>query len=70
MIRPAVDFLGFLAQHAVFSDDLPIVESQHPRDADETDTDRLVPSDAAIIAFRKMRRAHRQEARGPAVNHD
>jgi phenylpropionate dioxygenase-like ring-hydroxylating dioxygenase large terminal subunit len=61
-IQPLVDALGRLAQYLVFRDDLPIVASQQPRNVDSAATsDRLVPSDAAIIEYRRLRRSYQQE---------
>lgn len=67
LLRPLVDALGALSQHLVFRDDWPIVESQRPGNVDQPDCDRLVPSDAAIIAFRRQRRALQAEAQGFAA---
>jgi phenylpropionate dioxygenase-like ring-hydroxylating dioxygenase large terminal subunit len=62
-IRALVDVYGRWSQKIVFRDDLPIVASQQPRNVDDADSDHLVPSDAALLAFRRLRRQHQQETR-------
>jgi hypothetical protein len=54
-----VDLLGRLGQWVVFHDDLPILASQRPGNVDEADTDRLLPSDAALIEYRRLKRRYR-----------
>ena len=60
---PLVDVYGRWSQNLVFRDDQPIIGSQQPANVDDADSDRLVPSDAAHLAYRKLRRAHQQELR-------
>jgi phenylpropionate dioxygenase-like ring-hydroxylating dioxygenase large terminal subunit len=61
LVRPLVDLYGQFSQYIVFNDDLPIVASQQPSNVDDANIDKLVPSDAALVAFRKLRRAHQDE---------
>lgn len=61
VLRPLIDLYGQISQFIVFKDDLPIVASQRPVTVDDATDDRLVPSDAALVAFRKLRRAHQDE---------
>ena len=63
VLRPLVNLWGKLSQYIVFKDDLPIVSSQQPANVDDAGTDKLVPSDAALVAFRKLRLAHQEEIR-------
>jgi phenylpropionate dioxygenase-like ring-hydroxylating dioxygenase large terminal subunit len=60
-LRPLMDLYGQISQFIVFRDDLPIVASQRPISVDDASSDKLVPSDAALVAFRKLRRAHQDE---------
>jgi phenylpropionate dioxygenase-like ring-hydroxylating dioxygenase large terminal subunit len=60
-LRPLVDLLGRVSQWVVFHDDLPILASQRPVNVDDADGDKLLPSDAALIEYRKMRRRLREE---------
>jgi len=59
--RPLVDLLGRFGQWVVFHDDLPILASQRPANVDDADGDRLLPSDAAVIAYRQVRRRLQNE---------
>lgn len=65
--RPLVNLWGRLSQRLVFKDDLPIVASQVPANVDDAQSgelaDKLVPSDAGLVAFRKLRRNHQEECR-------
>lgn len=63
ILRPLIDLYGQISQYIVFRDDLPIVASQRPINVDDANDDKLVPSDAALVAFRKLRRAHQDEIR-------
>jgi len=60
-LRPLVDLLGRFGQWVVFHDDLPILASQRPASVDDADSDRLLPSDAAVIAYRQLRRRLQNE---------
>lgn len=66
-VRPLVDLLGRLGQWLVFKDDLAILASQRPTSVDDADGDRLLPSDAALVAYRKLRRQLRDEVRSAAA---
>ncbi len=59
--HPLVDLWGRFSQYLVFDDDLPIVSSQQPGNADHADGDHLVPSDGGLVAYRRLRRRHQQE---------
>jgi len=61
ILRPLIDLYGQFSQYIVFKDDLPIVASQQPTNVDDANSDKLVPSDAGLVAFRKLRRAHQDE---------
>lgn len=61
IIRQLADLWGVFSQYLVFKDDLPIVASQQPASVDDAAADKLVPADAALLAFRKLRRAHQEE---------
>ncbi len=60
-LRPLIDVLGRVSQRVVFRDDQPILASQRPVNVDDADSDKLLPSDATLIAYRRLRRAHRWE---------
>jgi phenylpropionate dioxygenase-like ring-hydroxylating dioxygenase large terminal subunit len=61
ILRPLMDLYGQLSQYVVFKDDLPIVATQQPGSVDDANNDKLVPSDAALVAYRKLRLAHQDE---------
>ena len=61
ILGPLIDLYGQFSQYIVFKDDLPIVASQQPICVDDANSDRLVPSDAGLVAYRKLRRAHQDE---------
>lgn len=63
VLDPLINLYGQISQFIVFKDDLPIVASQQPVNVDDATSDRLVPSDAALVAYRKLRRAHQEEIR-------
>ena len=46
------------SQFLVFREDWPIVASQLPGDVNEAQHERLLPSDAPVIAYRKLHRAY------------
>ena len=62
-LQPLVQLWGRFCQYLVFKDDLPIVASQMPPNVDDAQDDKLVPSDAGLVSFRKLRRDHRTEIR-------
>ena len=47
-----------LSQYLVFREDWPIVASQIPGDVLSATDEKLLPSDAPVIAYRKLHRAH------------
>ncbi len=49
-----------LSQYLVFREDWPIVASQEPGDVLEAVDEKLLPSDAPVMAYRKLQRAHFQ----------
>lgn len=55
-----------LSQYLVFREDWPIVSSQNPGDVNLATTERLMPSDSPVIAYRKMHRTFTQAG----VTHD
>ena len=55
--RLLLDAWTRLSQYLVFREDWPIVASQQPGDVNLALTEKLLPSDAPIIAYRKMHRA-------------
>lgn len=72
ILRPLMQLWGRFSQYLVFKDDLPIVASQLPANVDDpgvddAHADKLVPSDAGLVAFRKLRRDHRAEIRAWAT---
>ncbi len=46
------------SQYLVFREDWPIVASQQPGDVLTAGNEKLLPSDAPVIAYRKLHRAH------------
>ncbi len=48
-----------LSQYLVFREDWPVVASQTPGDIRKADHEKLLPSDAPVIAYRKLHRAYR-----------
>jgi phenylpropionate dioxygenase-like ring-hydroxylating dioxygenase large terminal subunit len=59
---PGMDWLmngvSRLSQYLVFREDWPIVASQMPGDVLNATDEKLLPSDAPVIAYRKLHRAH------------
>ena len=53
-----MDFYTRLSQYLVFREDWPIVASQIPGDVLTASEEKLLPSDAPVIAYRKLHRAH------------
>ncbi len=50
------------SQYLVFREDWPIVASQVPGDVLTATEERLLPSDAPVLAYRKLHRAHYRSA--------
>lgn len=65
-LRPLMRLWCRFSNYLVFHEDQAVLESQRPRSADEAQGEKLVPSDAAIVAFRKLRAQHRAEMCGQA----
>jgi phenylpropionate dioxygenase-like ring-hydroxylating dioxygenase large terminal subunit len=63
ILKPLLYLGGRFSMYIVFKDDLPIVASQWPASVDDADSDKLVPSDAGLVAYRKLRRRHQEEIR-------
>ena len=61
-LGPLINLWGRLSQRIVFKDDLPIVASQQPANVDHAERDHLVPSDGGVLAYRKLRLAHKDES--------
>jgi len=53
-----MDFYTRFSQYLVFREDWPIVASQAPGDVLTASEEKLLPSDAPVIAYRKLHRAH------------
>jgi phenylpropionate dioxygenase-like ring-hydroxylating dioxygenase large terminal subunit len=62
-LRPLVDLWGRFSQWLVFADDLPILATPDPRNVDDAGDERLLPSDAPQVLYRRLRRQHQQELR-------
>ena len=54
-----MDLYTRFSQFLVFREDWPIVASQDPADVADVSTEKLVPSDAPVMAYRKLHHAHR-----------
>jgi len=63
-LGPLMYVYNRFSQYMVFREDWPIVASQQPGNVDDADNDKLFPSDAGLIAYRKMRKAHQTAACG------
>jgi phenylpropionate dioxygenase-like ring-hydroxylating dioxygenase large terminal subunit len=57
--KPLVDWYTRFSQFLVFSEDWPIVASQEPWDVNDAAEEKLLPSDAPVIAYRKLLRSYR-----------
>jgi phenylpropionate dioxygenase-like ring-hydroxylating dioxygenase large terminal subunit len=58
-IRPLMDLYTRFSQFLVFREDWPIVAGQDPADVADITGEKLLPSDAPVIAYRKLHLAHR-----------
>lgn len=63
-LRPLMRLWCRFSNYLVFHEDQAVLDSQLPRNADDADAEKLVPSDAAIMAFRRLRAMHRAELEG------
>ncbi|MDG1462750.1 MAG: aromatic ring-hydroxylating dioxygenase subunit alpha [Gammaproteobacteria bacterium] len=57
--KKLVDWYTRFSQFLVFSEDWPIVASQEPWDVSDATKEKLLPSDAPVIAYRKLLRSYR-----------
>ena len=55
-LRPLMDAYTRLSQFLVFREDFPIVASQTPGNVSDVKDEKLLPSDAPVIAYRKLHR--------------
>ena len=60
-LRPLMRLWCRVSNYLVFHEDQAVLDSQLPRNADDAGDEKLVPSDAAILAFRRLRAAHGAE---------
>jgi len=63
--RPFMQLWTRLSNWLVFHEDQEVLDSQQPRSADEAVDEKLVPSDAGVLAFRKLRVAHEADRSTP-----
>ncbi|UCG71461.1 MAG: aromatic ring-hydroxylating dioxygenase subunit alpha [Chromatiales bacterium] len=61
LLRPLMRLWCRVSNWLVFHEDQAVLDSQRPRSADDAAHEKLVPSDAAVLAFRKLRAKHRAE---------
>ena len=61
-IKWFMDAYTRFSQFLVFREDWPIVASQQPGDVLAAMEEKLFPSDAPVIAYRKLHRAHYQDS--------
>ncbi len=62
-LRQIVSFIGSRFSSLIVRQDMPVVVSQLPRDANDARGDKLVGSDGPVAEFRRMRRAHLERGR-------
>lgn len=61
LLRSFVNLWGRFSVFMVFHEDMAILATQQPANTDDAVADKLVPSDAAQIEFRKMRAHYKKE---------
>jgi phenylpropionate dioxygenase-like ring-hydroxylating dioxygenase large terminal subunit len=61
LLQPFVNLWGRFTNFLVFHEDMAILATQRPANVDDASIDKLVPSDAAQIEYRKMRALHQKE---------
>ncbi|NND53411.1 MAG: aromatic ring-hydroxylating dioxygenase subunit alpha [Gammaproteobacteria bacterium] len=61
-LRPLLDLYTRFSQFLVFREDWPVVASQDPGDIRNIRSEKLLSSDAPILAYRKMHYAHTRSA--------
>jgi len=66
ILRQSLEMLSRFGAFVIFRDDWPIVSSQLPMNVDDASTDSLLPSDACIVAYRKLR--HQYQVQGIESN--
>jgi phenylpropionate dioxygenase-like ring-hydroxylating dioxygenase large terminal subunit len=64
LLRPLMQLWCRLSNWLVFHEDQAVLLSQRPLSADEAGDEKLVPSDAGVVAFRKLRSRHQHELAG------
>jgi hypothetical protein len=57
-IKGLMDAATRLSQYLVFREDWPIVASQTPGDVLDARDEKLFPSDAPVLAYRRLHRSH------------
>ena len=58
LLKPLMNAYTRFSQFMVFREDWPIVASQMPGDVLAATEEKLLPSDAPVVAYRKLHRAH------------
>jgi phenylpropionate dioxygenase-like ring-hydroxylating dioxygenase large terminal subunit len=61
LLKPLMNAYTRFSQYLVFREDWPIVASQQPGDVLAATDEKLLPSDAPVIAYRKLHRVHYRE---------
>lgn len=56
--RPLMRLWCRFSNYLVFHEDQAVLQSQFPYSVDHADAEKLVPSDAAIVGYRQLRRQH------------
>lgn len=59
-LAPLLKLWTRLSQFVVFRDDWPIIATQDPVSVDDAQDEKLFPADSPVIAYRRLRRQHRQ----------
>ena len=58
--KQLMNLWSLISQYLVFREDWPVVASQSPGDIREAQHEKLLPSDAPVLAFRKLHRTYSQ----------
>ncbi len=61
LLRPLMRLWCRIGNYLVFHEDQAVLDSQFPYSVDDASGEKLVPSDAAIVAFRRLRAQHQAE---------
>lgn len=64
LLRPLTRLWCRFSNWLVFHEDQAVLASQRPRSADDASGERLLPSDAAVIEFRRLRAAQHKSLHG------